>query len=152
MTRHLHLSSSLLHLLLLLLDKRETPSLATSHCRHTGSRAASRKTATREEEEKKTEKQERGNQTEKDTKYILQQRISCLKECHLELNTERERVEQRAECRAGVCKRGKVGVQLGPIRAGPHAPAGVRWWTEGAGGSREGSGEEVLRAMGLDPV
>lgn len=45
-----------------------------------------------------------------------------------------------------------MGVQLGPIRAGPHVCVGGGWWTKGAGGSREGSKEEVLRAMGLDPV
>lgn len=45
-------------------------------------------------------------------------------------------------------------MQLGPIRAGPHVPRGGRGGgtLKGAGGSREGSGEEVLRAMGLDPV
>lgn len=48
-------------------------------------------------------------------------------------------------------------VQLGPIRAGPHVfvgggGSGMGWRTEGAEGSKEGSGEEVLRAMGLDPV
>lgn len=61
--------------------------------------------------------------------------------------------EENREGRArdGVHRRGKVGVQLRPIRTRPHVPAGG-WWTEGAGESREGSGEEVLRAMGLDPV
>lgn len=40
-------------------------------------------------------------------------------------------------------------VPLGPDHM---CPQGVYWRTVGAGGSREGSREEVLRAMGLDPV
>lgn len=61
-----------------------------------------------------------------------------------------ENTDSRA--RTQVHKRGKVGVQLCPIRARPHVPAGGLVVDEGAGGSRKGSGEEVLRAMGLDLV
>lgn len=46
-----------------------------------------------------------------------------------------ENRERRAG--AGVHKRGKVGVQLGPIRAGPHVPAGG-----GSGGPRGQEGAE----------
>lgn len=58
------------------------------------------------------------------------------------------------ELELGSTGEGKVGVQLGPIRVGPHVPAGGvgGGGPKGAGGSREGSGEEVLRAMGLDLV
>lgn len=75
------------------------------------------------------------------TKHIPQQWISCLKECHLGLNVERERggnTETRAG--AGVRERGKVGVQLGPIRAGPHVPTGGT--AADRGGRREQRGQQ----------
>lgn len=47
-----------------------------------------------------------------------------------------------------------MGVQLGPITAEPHVfiRRGVGGRPRGQDGSKEGSREEVLRAMGLDPV
>lgn len=54
------------------------------------------------------------------------------------LKGSEENTERRA--RAGVRKRGKVGVQLGPIRAGPHVPTGGM--VADRGGRREQRGQQ----------
>lgn len=75
----------------------------------------------------------RRQQKEKE-KHIRKQWTSWLKVCHLGLNTEWKR--------AGICKREKVEVQLGPIRAGPHVFVGGEWdGVANRGGRREQRGQ-----------